>query len=100
PAWSTKEQTAESQKAFLPFVKDGDGAITTEASGIVTRSLRQNLTEAEVQDMISEVDADSNGTLDSLEFLAIMARKMRHSEEKIGEAVHVFDKDGNGCMNA
>jgi calmodulin len=43
------------------------------------RSLGQNPTEAELQDMISEVDADGNGTIDFPEFLMLMARKMKAS---------------------
>lgn len=43
------------------------------------RSLGQNPTEAELQDMINEVDADGNGTIDFPEFLNLMARKMKVS---------------------
>ena len=43
------------------------------------RSLGQNLTEAELQDMINEVDADGNGTIDfpgfCTLFYTLMARK-------------------------
>ena len=41
------------------------------------RSLGQNPTEAELQDMVNEVDADGNGTIDFPEFLTMMARKMK-----------------------
>ena len=41
------------------------------------RSLGQNPTGAESQDLINEVDPDGNGTLDFLEFLSLMARKMK-----------------------
>ncbi|KAG6864662.1 hypothetical protein C0991_007998 [Blastosporella zonata] len=66
------------------------------------RSLGQNPTEAELQDMINEVDADGNGTIDFPEFLTMMARKMRDtdSEEEIKEAFKVFDKDGNGYISS
>ncbi len=41
------------------------------------RSLGQNPTEAELKDMIHEVDADGDGTIDFSEFLDLMARKMK-----------------------
>ena len=84
------------------FDKDGDGTITTKELGTVMRSLGQNPTEAELQDMINEVDADGNGTIDFPEFLTMMARKMKDtdSEEEIKEAFKVFDKDGNGFISA
>ena len=66
------------------------------------RSLGQNPTEAELQDMINEVDADGNGTIDFPEFLTMMARKMKDTDsaEEIKEAFKVFDKDGNGFISA
>ena len=39
----------------------------------------QTPTEAELQDMINEVDTDGNGTIDFPEFLTMMARKMKDS---------------------
>ena len=52
---------SEFKEAFLLFDKDGDGTITTKELGTVMRSLGQNPTEAELQDMINEVDADGEG---------------------------------------
>uniref|UniRef100_A0A671MP34 Calmodulin n=1 Tax=Sinocyclocheilus anshuiensis TaxID=1608454 RepID=A0A671MP34_9TELE len=93
---------ADFKEAFSLFDKDGDGTITTKELGTVMRSLGQNPTEAELQDMINEVDADGNGTIDFPEFLTMMARKMKDtdSEEEIREAFRVFDKDGNGYISA
>ena len=98
----TDEQIAEFKEAFALFDKDGDGTITTKELGTVMRSLGQNPTEAELQDMINEVDADGNGTIDFPEFLNLMARKMKDtdSEEELQEAFKVFDKDGNGTISA
>ncbi|GFP88074.1 calmodulin-3 [Phtheirospermum japonicum] len=66
------------------------------------RSLGQNPTESELQDMINEVDADGNGTIDFPEFLNLMARKMKDtdSEEELKETFRVFDKDQNGFISA
>uniref|UniRef100_A0A8C9CY67 EF-hand domain-containing protein n=1 Tax=Phocoena sinus TaxID=42100 RepID=A0A8C9CY67_PHOSS len=52
----TEEQMAEFKEAFSLFDKDGDGTITTKELGTVMRSLGQNSTEAELQDVINEVD--------------------------------------------
>jgi len=56
----------EFKEAFSLFDKDGDGTITTKELGTVMRSLGQNPTEAELQDMINEVDADGLGDMRSL----------------------------------
>ncbi|KAK1919154.1 hypothetical protein P3342_008878 [Pyrenophora teres f. teres] len=116
----TEEQVSEFKEAFSLFDKDGDGQITTKELGTVMRSLGQNPSESELQDMINEVDADNNGTIDFLvchilasgntalalttapEFLTMMARKMKDtdSEEEIREAFKVFDRDNNGFISA
>ncbi|CAK9195211.1 unnamed protein product [Sphagnum troendelagicum] len=98
----TEEQIGEFKEAFSLFDKDGDGSITTKELGTVMRSLGQNPTEAELQDMINEVDSDGNGTIDFPEFLNLMARKMKDtdSEEELKEAFKVFDKDQNGFISA
>ena len=49
---------SEFKEAFSLFDKTGDGFISSKELGIVMRSLGQNATEAELQDMINEVDYD------------------------------------------
>lgn len=65
------------------------------------RNLGQNPTEESLKQMIREVDADENGTIDFAEFLTLMARKMKtkDSEAEILEAFKVFDKDGSGKIS-
>ncbi|KAD5960383.1 hypothetical protein E3N88_11855 [Mikania micrantha] len=98
----TDDQISEFKEAFCLLDKDGDGCITTKELGIVMRSLGKNPTEAELQDMIKEVDADGNGTIDFPEFLNLMAKKMKDpdSEEKLKEAFRVFDNDQSGFISA
>ena len=97
----TKEQITEYKEAFSVFDKDGDGTIAFEELGTVMRSLGQNPTEAELQDMINEGDADGDGTIDFPEFLAMMATKGRldaDAEQEIRAAFRVFDKGGTILM--
>ncbi|KAL2466632.1 Calmodulin-5 [Abeliophyllum distichum] len=83
----TKEQITEFKEVFSLFDKYGDGCITTKDLGTVMMSLGPNLTEAELQDMINEVDANQNGTIDFPEFLNL-------------EAFKVLYKDQNGFISA
>jgi len=76
----SKEQIAEFKDAFFLFDKDGDGIVTTTELGTVMRSLCQNPTESELQDMINKVDADGDGCINFPEFLTMMARKMKDTD--------------------
>ncbi|MBZ3878861.1 Calmodulin [Sciurus carolinensis] len=71
----TEEQIAEFKEALYLFDKGGNGTITTKELGSVTRSLGQNPTRAEPQDMINQVDADGNGTIDFPGFFTIWLDK-------------------------
>ena len=98
----TEELIDDFKEAFSLFDKDGDGTISTEELGTVMRSLGQNPSEAELQDMINEGDADGNGAIDFQEFFAMMASKVKDAdaEQEIRAAFRVFDKDGNGFISA
>ena len=77
-------------------------AILLQELATVMRSLGQNPTEAELQDMINEVDVDGNGSIEFEEFLAMMAKKVKENESNndIREAFRVFDRDGDGFISA
>ena len=57
--------------------------------------VEQNPTDAEVQDMINEVDVDGSGALDFSEFCLMMVKKMSESntDNETLEAYRVFDKE-------
>ena len=73
----TEEQISFFKEAFNLFDKDGNGLIKTYELAFVLRSLGQNHTEAELQEIISEIDIDDNGSIDFPEFLTMMACKMK-----------------------
>ena len=65
------------------------------------RQLGQNPTEAELQEMINEVDADGSGSIDFEEFKTLMHKKIISSdtEEDLREAFKVFDADGDQLIS-
>ena len=69
----TEAQIAEFKEAFSLLDNDDDGTITTTELRTVIRSLGQNITEAEWQ----ELGLVHNGTIDFPEFLSLMAGGLR-----------------------
>ncbi|KAG8919350.1 hypothetical protein FRC01_001328 [Tulasnella sp. 417] len=67
------------------------------------RSLGHNLTEAEVEEMITHADLDGTGAIVFDEFLTMMVKTSGGSdpgEDRIKEVFTKFDVDGNGHINA
>ncbi|KAK8887576.1 hypothetical protein M9Y10_038626 [Tritrichomonas musculus] len=96
----TAEQIQEFRQAFDIMDRDHNGAITVDDLSAVMRAIGQSPTLNELQDMIREVDADGNETIDFTEFLALMSRQMRQSdiEAELREAFRVFDRDNDGFI--
>ena len=65
-------------------------------------SLGQDMHETEVRRIMEEMDVDGNGEISFAEFLALLARRLMHSdnEEEIYEAFKVFDTDKDGEISA
>lgn len=93
----TEDKVNEFREAFNLYDKDGDGTITISELGCIMRSLGQTPSDAELQDLIDEIDTDKSGTIDFTEFVKMMSKKTTHvnSESELIEAFKVFDKDRN-----
>eukprot|EP00095_Tigriopus_kingsejongensis_P008388 snap_masked-scaffold9_size846264-processed-gene-2.1 protein:Tk08388 transcript:snap_masked-scaffold9_size846264-processed-gene-2.1-mRNA-1 annotation:"Calmodulin" len=80
--------------------KDRSGSISTKELLYVMRSIGQNPTEDEIQDLIMESDLNGDGTIDFKEFLAMMKRKSAETDqtEALREAFRIFDKDRSGFI--
>merc|ERR1711871_534616 len=94
----SQEQQEAYRETFVLFDRDGGGSIDAKELGTVMRSLGQNPTDDELNDMIQEVDVDGNGEIDFDEFCAMMVKMMKTHDSlyDIKLAFDVFDVDGDG----
>ncbi len=76
----TAKQMAEFKIQFQAFDKDKDGFITAEELMTVFKSINQVYTHEEIQDMITEIDADGDGKINLDEFIIYMDSKNAKSK--------------------
>merc|ERR1712150_357761 len=93
---------AELREAFDEFDKDGSGTISTKELLGVMRSIGQNPTEDEILNHIVEYDINGDGTIDFDEFCEMMLKQSKDIDQtvEIREAFKIFDRDGNGYIDA
>merc|ERR1712130_200214 len=74
-------------------VADGKGLVATKMLGTLMKSMGENPSKEEIQDMINEVDKDGVGTIRFPAFLTMMASKfdLLVAEDEIRQAFCVFD---------
>ncbi|KAK5078157.1 Mitochondrial group I intron splicing factor ccm1 [Lithohypha guttulata] len=98
----SEEQIQSFRDVFSLFDKDGSGSISTNELGDVMKSLGQNPTAEELQDMVNEVDIDHSGSIEFTEFMTMMATTIQPKDfaEETKAAFRVFDKDGSGTISA
>ena len=97
-----EEVVKEIKEAFNAFDKDCDGFITIAELGTVMRTLGQNPTKEELDEIIKEFDKDESGTIDLNEFMELMKNKLKEQREgqELIETFKIFDKDADGLINA
>ncbi len=96
----SEELIAELKEAFSLFDKDADNKIKTSELPLVVRALHQNPTEAELEEMIKEVDPEDTKQIHFSDFVALILKKWKDvdPEEELFEAFQVFDKDKTGFI--
>lgn len=92
---------AEYKEAFSLFDKSGTGVISSRELGNLMKSLGQTPTEAELRDLVNEIDINGDGEIDFGEFVGLMARQVvdHDTEEELREAFKIFDKNEDGFIS-
>lgn len=111
-------QVKDLTEAFKMFDLNGDGKISRLELGTVLRSLGETITDADLEQMIRDVDANGDGQIDLQEFIdlhatdncsstvtSISSSTMRATddygvEEALQSAFNVFDSDKDGFISA
>jgi len=89
------------EETFAVFDKNHDGKLSISELHAVIRTLRgRDLTEAELRNLVKEVDTDGNGTIELPEFLALMGRRTSHdvTDEETRASFRMYDKDDDGYI--
>ena len=102
----TEVQLEEFREAFDAFDKDGGGSIDKEELMDLFRSLGQEPTQEELDNMVAAADTDGNGTIDFFEFATLMAHMMAKEDsyeakfQKLKGAFAVFDRNSDGSWRS
>lgn len=96
----TKEQQVEYRDVFSLFDKDGDGKISIKELGTVMKSLGQNVSATDLQEMVNDIQADANELIDLEGFFSLIARQIKDvdTEAEIIGAFRVFDSEKKGVI--
>merc|ERR1712050_259478 len=89
------------QDAFQHLDKNNTGILPTKVLGQLLRFVGENPSDADVQDLMNEVDTGSTGSFKFPNFLSMMLRKIDeiNAEAEIREAFKVFDSARAGVCD-
>ncbi|PVD32639.1 hypothetical protein C0Q70_08083 [Pomacea canaliculata] len=97
--------SSEIRELFRSFDRNHDNTICAGELGKVLRCLGMNVSEADVQQIIKELDKNRNGKIEYKEFKAFMQEEMRKAEDPAEQekavrmAFRVFDQNGDGFID-
>ena len=88
------------KEAFDLIDKNKDGEITLDELKNFFKGLKEDIIDADLQDMINEADIEGNGSITFDGFVALLNGKLRNDEvqEEIVETFKKFDQDNNGLI--
>ena len=102
----TETQLDEFREAFNSFDADGGGSIDSSELASVLKSLGQEASPEELAALIKIADTDGSGDIDFLEFVVLVAHKMKsdndsdQQSEAIKAAFRMFDQNNSGSIDS
>ncbi|UJR31695.1 hypothetical protein I4U23_019176 [Adineta vaga] len=99
----TNEEEFEYTQAFILFDRDEDGLINAKELSILIRSLEQNPTDNQIQQLIENIIDEDCNLIDCKQFLTMMSilKKNREANNKreLREMFNAIDIDCNGLID-
>lgn len=87
------------KEAFALFDKKGQGVIDVNSLGGVMRAIGLEPSEAELRNMITEVDGSGKGAVDFAEFMKMMSKNGATTANEIKETFAIFNSSGSGSIS-
>lgn len=107
----TTEEATELKRVFATFDKNSDGYITKQELKESLKNIRIFMSDQEIEEMVTKVDANGDGLIDFSEFCLLCRSQTminggedgndageEEQEEELKEAFDVFDKDKDGLI--
>ena len=100
----SEEMISEFKEIFSLFDTSGDSTIAAKNLKEVLICLGQTLTQEELDELMyeHEIDATGDGRVGFVQFLNLMARKIKETKEvdQMREIFNIFDKNKDGFLSA
>ena len=89
------------KKTVEIFDQYGNGAISIKELQQILQALRRNFTQTQLQEIIAEIDINSDGEIDFEEFcsLSIVPVDNQSPEQDLMQVFQKFDKNGDGYID-
>eukprot|EP00794_Sanderia_malayensis_P015262 gene15262-16837_t len=98
----TEQDVREFKEVYKLFDKDGDGVINEKELGVIMSGHGYDIKDEDLTAMIKKGDYSGDGTVSFNEFIQLIREglKLEEKEGEVVEAFRVFDREGNGFINA
>ncbi|CAL9190115.1 unnamed protein product [Musa hybrid cultivar] len=96
-----QQKRQEIKEVFDLFDTDQSGSLDAKELNVAMRALGFEMTEEDINRLMTEIDKDRNGAIDFEEFLHMMTAKIgeRDSKEELTRAFRILDQDNNGRIS-
>lgn len=98
------DQLKQLKDIFVRFDMDRDGSLTQLELAALLRSIGLKPTGNQIHDLLANMDANGNGTIEFEELVEAILPDMNEeiliNQEQLMEVFRSFDRDGNGFITA